>query len=89
MVAWSQISTYAVDIVSGVNTQLSVHVSTIALATVSAVLTGYLLTRSSKSSDLPGPIPIPVLGSIPGIVWHGGIEPYMDAMRAKYGDVST
>jgi len=88
MVAWSQISSFAAETVHGLSAQLRGYQSytTVGLAAVSLTLAACLLSRNG--SGLPGPIPVPIFGSLPGIIWHGGLENYLDAMRDKYGDVS-
>jgi len=60
---------------------------TITLAAVSTALSFYLATRDR--SGLPGPVALPILGNIPGILLSGSIDIYMDEMREQYGDVST
>jgi len=60
--------------------------NTITLAAVSTALVIYLTIRDR--SGLPGPIPLPMFGSLPGVVLSGSIVAYLDKMREKYGDVS-
>jgi len=88
MVAWSQISSCAVETARELTSQLREHLSysTVGLAAASLTLVVYLLSRNR--SGLPGPIPVPIFGSLPGVIWHGGISNYLDAMRNNYGDVS-
>jgi len=59
---------------------------TITLAALSTALAIYLAARDR--SGLPGPVALPVLGNLPGIVLSGSIDKYLDEMRQKYGDVS-
>ena len=53
---------------------------------MSTALVIYLTTRDH--CGLPGPIPLPILGNLPGVVLSGSIVAYLDKMREKYGDVS-
>jgi len=86
MIAWS-------SLVNSVTTWKESHWQlpllgwkTITLAAVSTALVIYLTIRDR--SGLPGPIPLPMLGNLPGVVLSGSIVAYLDKMREKYGDVS-
>jgi len=86
MIAWSSLVT---SVSAWMETRWQLPLlgwDTITLAAVSTALSFYLATRDR--SGLPGPVALPILGNIPGILLSGSIDTYLDKMRENYGDVS-
>ena len=60
------------------------------IATASALVVHYVITRRSESARYPpGPLCFPLLGSLPIIIWFGGkLSKLFECCHKKYGDVS-
>ena len=60
------------------------------IATASALVVHYVITRRSESARYPpGPLCFPLLGSLPIIIWFGGkLSKLFEYCHRKYGDVS-
>jgi hypothetical protein len=60
------------------------------IAVGTALLAHYYITqRSRNSKHPPGPLCVPILGSLPMIMWFGGkLSKLFEYSRRHYGDVS-